>query len=421
MLDPFWRSTTTVSGITTSPITPGGNVAALPQVTVTATGTDHRLYAVTVTNPLSYDLGNYPIVVGGGTIDGINHGTIATNGVSATAESNYAVYAPDLTSIPFFVLTPNHATATRFFFRGDLPASSSVTFLILMGANVSNALLAANFDTAGWDVGHASIGNHKWIWRSTPTTIGSKVIGAMFQLSKNPRVTGAWFLTRMGEVYPSTSFRFRQTATQAFFDFQDVQGYINDADGVGLVTQAPLGTTNALTGLTLTTSGAAPPRTFLKFLLHGENTWRDIAGSGASGDADLATQLAVYGEPSNTLSGIGTLEVSGTPQVVFQTASFPTVAVGAAVTMRRLNGLITNTLTGDAISFTDVWVDSAHAVVLTFLDPRSIAVSSGGTLLGEPKPVSRVGAFRLQPNVPNTWTNTLAATVSFAYVRRFAA
>jgi hypothetical protein len=42
-------------------------------------------------------------------------------------------------------------------------------------------------------------------------------------------------------------------------------------------------------------------------------------------------------------------------------------------------------------------------------------------LLGEPKPVSRVGAFRLQPNVPNTWTNTLAATVSFAYVRRFAA
>jgi hypothetical protein len=226
-------------------------------------------------------------------------------------------------------------------------------------------------------------------------------------------------LVRMGKPWSGTSFRYLEGATAVFAIGPQSAGYANDADGIMLVSQVEAAGTNALGSLTTAVSGGAVSvAQNERYLKPGEVVWVAAGGASPTWDVPGATQVAVYIEATGADAN-GQLTVSGTPTFAMDTSKIPTVAVAAAVNMRRLNGVLTNTLTGDTISFVDCFIDSAHALQIDTLDPRSVKPTSGGTFFGEPRFSQPAGVFPLRAGAANGWTITAAATVDLSYAARY--
>jgi hypothetical protein len=390
--DPYWKSTTT-STDSASPLTQSGNVDALPVITVTPASATMRRVRATITDTSGRGLVNYPYRI-----------TFDSTGVSAAAAADYIAFYNGR-AIPFYVANLNNA-ATTMDVRLDIPPSGSSFVDIFYGSSVNNTITAQTLDDGGHELTDATYTNTRWVFHHDQFD----------RISTRPPATGVWRLGKIGNVIAGTSFGITTLSTTGItFSVKPNSSLANDADAIVLTVGAEAGTTNALDGLTVsTTTAAGSPELLIRYRKAGEGYWR--AATGAY-DLDNAVEIAIGIQPTTTADDgtVSITEDSGDrPWRLLLTAT-PTLSVSAAVDARTISGAVTNSTTGDSITFTDVYLDNTTLIV----DCAAKRVyPSSGPLYGIVVPNNRADWFRLAPG-SNTWTD-LGLSSSFSWANRYA-
>jgi hypothetical protein len=389
--DPAWRSAS-ASTDSASPLTAGGNLPALPVITITPSGSTLKRVRATVTDTTGRGLAAYPLKI-----------TFDSTGVSAAAASDYLVMFQGR-PVPFRVSNMNNA-ATILLVRLDVPpAAYGSTYVdIYYGSSLNNTVTADALDAGGHDWTNAGWTNTAW-----------RITG--WNVAAYPDASGVWRPATVGSPLPASYQLSASIAASVTFVTTDVAGtYRNDANALVMVTGVEAGTTNALAGLAYTISGAAG---VLYYRTAGALAWTQATtfGPGSStltADIDGAVEIAVV-VPSTAGAGSGIF--SGTMTLALDSSKVPTISVGSAVTAHLTTGVLSNTTTGDVITLTDVLSDGAFDIDCLDLD---ITPSSGPLYRAAIHPSNRSLWFPLRVG-SNAWTDPAGAAASFSFKPRWA-
>jgi hypothetical protein len=338
----FWRSTTTQTD-TTSTTTNGGNAPASPKITFNPTVGTVLRRRVTLTELTGRGLVNHPLRI-----------TVDTTGASVAAGSDILIFDRGQ-SVPFQAQGVGTSTTKIDFLCNLLP--SEVGFIdIVYGSVVTNTLLANTLDPAGFDWANASFSNTNWIYLKAPTTLNGIYAPSIFETARAPRRPGAWHRIMYN---PAIAGAWVETITAGSESIS-----LNGGAGITAVTQIKTGTSNAITGMGIDAASSATNS--LHYRKAGEWDWRQgtVATTGSVGspkelttmDADDAVQLAITSNLSTSTDVFNQFDTD--PIVVLlQSGEVPTISVGAAVTMNRGNGTLTNSTTGDTITLEELYWD----------------------------------------------------------------
>jgi hypothetical protein len=476
--DPVWREAT-VNTDAASPLTAGGNVPALPILTLTSalttitsssvasptvitTATAHGLvtgervsiaghsgstpaiageYVATVTDATHFTISVNATVGGtGGTVhriirratqtvtDRTGRGldsypvrlTLDSRNAGATAAADYVVFVNGQ-SVPFFVQNPD-ASATTIDLRVSTPPAGSCLVDVFFGAAVANPLTANVYDDGGMDLAHASFSNTTWVWRTSTGTLMGKLVYSMVAVSRQARVTGAWSLAKLAPVLSGVSYGYVPGGNAQFAVGPSAGGLQNDADGLILTCQVEADTSNALRGISAVLDGGAVSAGLLvEYRRADDLLWRAAGNGFASGgwDIDGAVQVRIYVRPAAT-DATGSITVSAyasdpPPRLLLDSTKVPLISAPAYTAARVINGSLTNGSTGDQIVFTDLYMDDV-ALTIDCLQ-RTIRAASG-PLYGQIMPTNPNGWFPLPPG-GTSWTNPAGFTVSLDWQNRF--
>lgn len=412
--DPIWRAVTP-SSTSVSPAVVGGNHPAQPVVTI-ATVSDPDIVRVrcTVTDNTGRGLVAYPIRIGGGTTEG---GALAT--FFTPSPSNMLVIVNGL-PVPFFV-QGNGTADTHVDTSVSVPPFGTVDIDIYYGPGVVNTVTAQTWDTRGFDLAHASHGNDQWVWRTTAGTLEGVPVRSMFDAGRAPNVTGSWVLGQFGQHGSGVRFGWEQVGSS--ITFNNSTSAASDADGLQVVTQVEAAATNALLGLTLADPNYGQATRGI--LRPGDVTFTTTVDLTLATPHDIDGAVVVrffiawpFSEPAPGF--LATLNVaSGPPRLTLDATKIPTVTIGAPVDVNRLDGTITNTLTGDVITISDLYIDDADDLQIDTLNQvfgPAGAVMVTGTPTGGVHFTNAVGWFVLKEDASNPWTTDLSdVTITVAH------
>lgn len=474
---PVWRSTTTQTDAA-SPLTAGGNVRALPVLTLTgydatitsssvanptaittaaahglATGDRVKIaghsgstpslngeHVVTVTSATAFTIPVNVTVGGtGGTVTRVifrwrvtvtdtggrglaNYPIMAqfdSRNVGATTSARFACFSLGRL-IPHYVNTPNDPN-TKIWFRLDCPPSGSATVDIYGGGVIDNTVTNDTLEWAGLKLSSTTISNTNWEWDD-------------FRCSIFPAVTGAWKPVKAGQNVDGVSFGITVEGAGAVTNLKT--GAItptntitlavkpdstlrNDADALLLVVGAGAGTTNALTNLyrnMVVTAGSVRGR--VQYRVAGSSVWQTVAdmttttSSTAALDLDNAVEIMLVLEPLNaSANATWEIGITGGTAAALALTGAPTVSVAAAVTARRVNGVLTNTTNGKTLTFADLYQDDV-ALTINCLT-RALSVASG-PWYGKVSPSDKDNWLTLGVGA-NAWTDFAGVQSSWAW------
>jgi hypothetical protein len=411
--DDAWTGTVIPSSDIFSPTTPTGSTDALPIIT-NATTSNCKVVRVTVTanNPGGFE--NYPLEFAG----------VDVSGQSASSPSDYIVFH-DGRSIPFFVQGMNTSSAT-FHVRGACREGESVFFDIFFGgAAIANTVTPQQFDPGGLDL--TAMSNTVWAWRDAAGAVESVTHPSMWDIFKAPQKPGAWHPHRVGAA--PANYEVRDLANLGRFQTvsgTSFTGLTNNADAVILVTPVPAAASNALEGLSLGAIDAGA----IWYLEHGGTSFKQATGSGSTWSVPGAIMIAIITNDAYPNVVVEQDNANGPPRLSLNTAYDPTIAIGAAEDAVALTGTLTNTLTGDVITFSDCYYRSQNLIIDTLgtagTHTRRYYTAVGspiypGTPNGGVKFSNDKQWFPMPAGVANdwVWSGTSGVTFSFSVPPRY--
>jgi hypothetical protein len=187
---------------------------------------------------------------------------------------------------------------------------------------------------------------------------------------------------------------------------------------------AVAGTTNALSNLKRDDLTASGTYTFyIKYRIAGQLNWTTAwsstglgAGETTAVDLDNAVEIAFYAEATaNATFTADWLPSGGNLTLALNSSYTPTVSVGSAGTARYISSTLTNSTTGDTITFTDVYLDDVALTINT--QNKTITVASG-PIYGSIS-MSEPDCWMALPVGSNSWTDPSGGSSSFAWADRF--
>lgn len=407
MPNPVWRSTTTNTD-SSSPLTNAGRVRALPVITITPTTSSVRRRRVTVADVAGRGLANFPILAA----------YDASVGGAAAASDHIAFFRAQ--PMAQRVNSPG-AAGTKHWFCIDVPPNQSRYADVFYGSSVDNTALADSLEYGGINFEGAVVSNTVLEWND-------------WRNSLFPARAGTWKPVKFGIMPSGVSFGIAsEGASSGKTGYSNTitlgiggpNAYRGEANALLLTLGAEAGATNAIQNLYayLTVStGAGYVKATLYYRVPGSSVWqvketRNTTGALATTqDIDGAIQVLIALEAliPNVVAdvAIGWSGGGSYPQITM--ANTPTVTVGNAATARRLNGTLTNTTTGDVITFDDVYLDD-EALTINCLT-KQVSTASGLWYSGG-RGIRFSNKEDLFPLVPgsNAWTVAIDGTVSIAW------
>lgn len=396
-----WRSTS-INTDSASPLIVAGTYKALPTITITPSTSTLKRRRISITDNTGRGLAAYII-----------QATFDSTGVSATANTNYVVFFQGR-SIPFYVNTPNNAS-TKLYFRVDVQPSATATVDVYYGSSVSNSVTNDKLDDAGMALTSGTFSNTQWEW------------DAPFTISTNPRgAAGSFVAAKLGNQPSNIGFGIlSEAAAEVQIAFASNGTGANDVDGFVVTVPAGAGTTNALSNLKRDDINT-PTGTYtfyIKYRIAGQLNWTTAwsstglgAGVTTAVDLDNAVEIAFYAEATANASFTADWLTSGGNLTLALNSSYtPTVSVDSATTARYINSTLTNTTSGDTITFTDVYLDDVALTIAT--QAKTITVASG-PIYGSIS-MSEPDCWMALPTGSNSWTDPTNAASSFGWADRF--
>ena len=133
-------------------------------------------------------------------------------------------------------------------------------------------------------------------------------------------------------------------------------------------------------------------------------------------DLDNAVEIAFYAEATaNATFTADWLPSGGNLTLVLNSSYTPTVSVAAATTARYINSALTNSTTGDTITFTDVYLDDVALTINT--QTKTITVASG-PIYGSIS-MSEPDCWMALSVGSNSWSDATNTSSSFAWADRY--
>jgi hypothetical protein len=348
---PYWRSAS--QSTTSLTVTNDGNAPASPTITIRPTTGTVTRKRVTFTENTGEGLVNHPLQLA------------VTTDASATTGADYYVFSGGKPTL-FQIITPGGSS--KIYIRTSLAPSSDDDFVdVVMGSAVNNAITANQLPPWGMDWANAGFTNSNWVYLATATTLNGIEAPAVWDILRAPKIPGV-FTATVYTVHASTAW------TPSASNVVLVGGAAMQVN-----TQIRAIVADALQGFDVDALLASPNGRVL-YRPRNAIEWTNLiltgTGSGASFhldpvDVPAAIDIALIAANPN-VSATWDAHPTDTPiQVLLESADVPTISVGSSVTMRRVNGRLTNTTTGDYIDIEDVYLDddaSGGLVIDTLAD-----------------------------------------------------
>jgi hypothetical protein len=334
---PYWRSAS--QSTTSLTVTNDGNAPASPTITIRPTTGTVTRKRVTFQENTGEGLVNHPLQLS------------VTTDASATAGSNYYVFSGGRPAL-FQIITPGGAS--KVYVRLSLPPGGSDFSDIVMGSAVANTITANQLPPWGMDWSSGStFSNTTWTYLATAGTLNGITAPAVWDILRAPKIPGVWSNT----IYTiNVSTAWTPSASTVIL----VGGAAMQVN-----TQIRAIVADALQGFD-TSATLTTPQGGVRYRLRNASEWTAVTptgtGSGASFhldpvDVPAAIDIALIAANPNVAATWSTHPTNTPPRILLESADVPTITVGSSVTMRRVNGRLTNTTTGDYVDIEDVYID----------------------------------------------------------------
>lgn len=381
--------TTDVTSGGSATVTNDGDARAPVQLEMSGSSLSGIEY--TITDNTGRGLANYPVVLD----SGITSLTISTTWVLVDGEP-----------VPFLSTGTNGNDECWVYV--NVPANGSVTVTIIYNTGVTNPL-ADTENMGNIDVANTSNVNIKWD------------IDSLDALTSAPAGKSLmWYLKPLD----MTSGTPEDSSYEATDGTNRVKFTLNspasgqNANGNGMI--CTLGVeaflNDELTALTRVTADlTANERAFVRFQTASSKDWVDAWTSSSNGtvssdiDIDMAVKLAVGLEYIGASPADGaSLEVGGTPVSLDLRAGYYPTITSESVTWMKLNGVITNTTTGQTITFDNFMCPDGTLVINTDNQARNrgLTIPDPGFRIGLPVPSDGVDIMSVEDG-DNEFTETI--------------
>lgn len=338
--DPIWEGDTEVTGVS-SPIVPIGNVPVNPRYFITPVAGNMKRVPVNVQERTGRGLIDYWLRIG----------PFDSSGAGVSLAKHYMVIHHG-TPIPFYVRQWGHSTLTTVDALITMAADEETDLDVYFGSDIDNEVTSQKLDLAGMNPDHASFSNTQWHWNSWANVMSNPNRPGTF------RIAGTF--NRDAYVYfkdVDTVELMRYTGSHPGLSGMDAL-YLSIPAGAagGNLHNVSMQVTNPL--------GWPEPPGFISSLFY---AWR-FPGDTAWTISNLASYHATITIPAGATeialvagSGAfgGRMEMASlNTYIALDPNTVPLVTVGTPVATARIEGNITNTLTGDNIVFRETIVDA---------------------------------------------------------------
>lgn len=405
-LDPYWQSTTQQTD-TTSPTTNAGSLAVVPVITL-SNGLSATRNRATITDRTGHGIANYPVRIGYTTSLVAANIVVYVNGLSAP-------FRYDPTSGALWVRVncgPNQTTFVDIYHSASLGNTVTANTLDMGGLDIDSATNTVPV-WDDWQIeAHPPAAALAWVAGNLPTAMSN---------STGTDNTWTWALTS-------------ESASGVTFTFAlDGSKLANDANLAVLTLPAPAasGAILAASAIWTTLGVHGTPDDYVKLTIwtrqRDQISWelqdsQAISGTtspqtvNVSADVSGAVQIAVGLLAAvhilGSLTSSATWTVNAATLSGLDSALIPSVVLSADVTAMILDGMLTNSTTGDQIVFDELLMDD---VALT-LDVNSdgIQAASGPWYAANIAFNNSAKWFTLAAGA-NAWTFSGTADVSLAW------
>lgn len=351
---PFWVAPTLTTTLANeASIVNDGTTRAYPRLSLTSS-THVSWHSATVTDNTGRGLVEYPVAFGG-TFTGASASTlfVLVNGVS----------------VPTLLVG-----TTKVWARVSVPPNGTTQVDIIYGTGLSNEQ-GGTLSLGGLDPTNST--NATWRWTD-------------FTFSDDPLGPGMWRpgFAKFAKGEPDDWGYETNNESASGLTFQLANpsaGQKNDANAIILNVGTAAGASNALSGLSrVTTDHTSGVRSFVRVRTYGSANWAQVWAQTADGtvttdiDVDGAVEIAIgteYTGAGGTDDAAMAIAASGNFELDLDGSSIPTVSVASATNMDKYDGTITNSTTGQVLTFNDFCVPDGTLIIDCSADPTERVIS----------------------------------------------
>lgn len=315
-----------------------------------------------------------------------------------------------------------------FWCRIDVEPGGSVTVDIIPSTGVTNPL-ADTLDVGSLSNASSGVSDYQWI------------VDIVSIINSPAQKQGIWSPRRflLNNTAPEGfGYAISQTGSSGTFDTiltlnNPRQGAANDANAIGLMGGVPAGSSNDLTNVErVTASHTAGVRSFCRFRIAGSRTWETAWSQTADGtvttsiDVDEAVEIVIgieYTDSGSPTDG-ATLtldESSGNAwDLDLNTFTNPSTS-SAAKSWALLDGAVTNSTTGQVVTFSD-YIYPSGELVIDFdrvFEHGGITLLAVGATLGSITFSDPAEGMSLEPG-NNSITETVNGDVDVKHFKTYA-